>query len=201
MPAPLGQPEKPPTQFQTLAEVRNWLGECTRCGLCKERKQIVFGAGNEKSPLLFVGEGPGADEDEQGLPFVGKAGQLLNKIIEAMGYDRAKFYIANTVKCRPPENRAPTFEEIQQCLPFLKAQIEVIQPKYIIALGLHAATTLTGQNIAISNLRGRFHKLAWNPDIMVMPTYHPAYLLRNPGAKKMVWDDVRQVKTKLEQLQ
>lgn len=195
-----------PTDLNTLKDlksleaVRAVLGECRRCGLCQERKQIVFGSGSAQSPLLFVGEGPGADEDAQGLPFVGKAGGLLTKIIEAMGYQRDAFYIANVVKCRPPENRAPQPEEIAACLPFLRAQIEVIRPRYIIALGLYAATTLTGRSSAISALRGRFHPLQWNPEIQVMPTYHPAYLLRNPAAKKMVWEDVKQVKTELDRM-
>lgn len=188
------------TPFPNLDAIRLEIGDCTRCVLCEARKQIVFGSGNPKTPLLFIGEAPGADEDQEGLPFVGKAGQLLTKIIEAMGYQRDQFYVANVVKCRPPGNRVPAPEEIGQCLGFLKAQIEVIQPKFIVALGLTAATTLTGQTAAISNLRGRFHPLKWAPEIEVMPTYHPAYLLRNPAAKKMVWDDVKQVKTKLESL-
>jgi len=182
---------------RTLESVREWLGNCQRCRLSGQRAQIVFGSGNPKAHVMFVGEGPGAEEDRQGLPFVGRAGQLLTKIIEAMGLTRQEVYITNVVKCRPPENRAPQPDEIAECLPFLKAQIEAIQPKLIVALGLHAATTLTGLNQTISSLRGRFHPLAWNSEILVMPTYHPAYLLRNPSGKKLVWEDMKKVQAKM----
>lgn len=147
---------------------------------------------------MFVGEGPGADEDREGLPFVGKAGQLLTKIIEAMGYHREACYIANVVKCRPPENRTPLPFEIDECSPFLKAQIEAVNPRFIVALGGCAAATLLKTTSGISSLRGRLHPLPWNPAIRVMPTYHPAYLLRNPDAKRLVWEDVKQVKSQLE---
>lgn len=185
----------------SLQDVRQWIGDCRRCRLCEGRKNIVFGTGNPKASLLFVGEGPGADEDTEGAPFVGRAGQLLTKIIDAMGYTREQVYIANVVKCRPPNNRAPLPDEIANCLPFLKAQLRQIEPKLVVALGLYAANVLTGTTSTISSLRGRFHRLQWNSEISVMPTYHPAYLLRNPTAKKMVWEDMKLVKAKLEALQ
>jgi uracil-DNA glycosylase len=184
---------KPQTFSKTLSEVRAWLGDCTRCSLCQTRKQIVFGTGSETATLMFVGEGPGADEDASGLPFVGKAGQLLTKIIEAMGTKREDVYIANVVKCRPPQNRVPEGIEIESCSPFLRAQIEAIQPKVIVALGVTAANYLTGKTTTMSNLRGKFQSLHWKTDVPIMPTYHPAYLLRNPDAKKIVWEDMKQV--------
>jgi len=185
--------------LKSLEEVQAWLGNCKRCGLCKERNQIVFGSGHEKAKLLFVGEGPGADEDKQGLPFVGRAGQLLTKIIEAMELRREDVYIANVVKCRPPQNRVPEPEEIEQCLPFLKAQIDLINPKLVVALGLTAARALTQTELPMGSLRGQFQPIAWKPNLKVMPTYHPAYLLRNPSAKKIVWEDMKQVKEALTQ--
>lgn len=142
---------------------------------------------------MFVGEGPGANEDKTGLPFVGRAGDLLTKIIEAMSLNRDQIYIANVVKCRPPGNRVPLPEEIEQCLPFLKAQIEVIKPEIIVALGLTASSTLSGQDCTMGELRGKFHPLLWDTKISVMATYHPAYLLRNPNAKKIVWEDMKLV--------
>lgn len=188
-----------PSAPKTLDEVKRWLGNCQRCQLEKERKHIVFGSGNPTAKLMFVGEGPGAEEDRQGLPFVGRSGQLLTKIIEAMGYDRPKdTFIANVVKCRPPNNRTPLPEETETCFPFLQAQIEIIKPTIIVALGLPAATTLLGRSASMSSMRGRFHPLHWNDKILVMPTYHPAYLLRNPHAKRFVWSDMKLVKSKLE---
>ncbi|MBI1861262.1 MAG: uracil-DNA glycosylase [Deltaproteobacteria bacterium] len=191
-------PKESAPQLKDLEDVRKWLGNCQRCPLCKDRQNIVFGTGNPKAKLMFIGEGPGADEDAQGLPFVGRAGQLLTKIIEAMGYTREDVYIANIVKCRPPLNRTPLPNEVEACSPFLKAQIELVGPRIIVALGLTAASTLTQIPGPISGLRSRFQKLAWNPKVPIMPTYHPAYLLRNPSAKKLVWDDVKQVKDFLE---
>lgn len=191
----------PVTDFpKTLVKIREWLGDCQRCRLCETRNSIVFGTGNEKAKLLFVGEGPGADEDAQGLPFVGRAGKLLDKIIEAMGYQRSDVYIANVVKCRPPQNRTPLPDESEQCMPFLQAQINAIAPQIIVALGLPAATNLTGKMQNMSALRGKFHSLHWNPSVFVMPTYHPAYLLRNPPAKRFVWNDMKLVRAKLESL-
>ncbi len=191
---------KPPQtqpQYKSLTDLQNELRDCRRCGLCKERNKIVFGSGNPKTKLLFVGEGPGANEDKTGLPFVGRAGDLLNKIIEAMALTRDEVYIANIVKCRPPSNRVPLPEEIEECLPFLKAQIELIKPQMIVALGLTAASTLTGEDATMGMLRGKFHNLVWNNSIPLMATYHPAYLLRNPAAKKVVWEDMKLVIKKM----
>jgi DNA polymerase len=166
--------EKAPA-IHSLEDIQKWIGDCRRCRLCEGRNKIVFGTGNPKTKLMFVGEAPGADEDKQGLPFVGRAGQLLNKIIEAMGYQREQIYIANSVKCRPPENRAPEKDEIAHCSPFLKAQIELIKPTIIVGLGLYASQTLTQTELPISQMRGKFQKLGWDPSIAVMPTYHPAH--------------------------
>ncbi|MEZ4751565.1 MAG: uracil-DNA glycosylase [Bdellovibrionota bacterium] len=196
---PAGDPQAP--SDQTLSDVREWLGNCTRCQLAQGRNKIVFGSGNEKARLMFVGEGPGANEDAQGLPFIGRAGNLLTKIIEAMGYAREDVYIANIVKCRPPQNRTPLPAEVEACTPFLRAQIEVIRPRVIVALGLPSSTFLTGKVVAMGQLRGRFHPLHWNTGVEVMPTYHPAYLLRNPSAKKYVWEDMKLVRSRLETLQ
>jgi uracil-DNA glycosylase len=173
-----------------LAVVRADLGECTRCNLHKGRTNLVFGAGNAETRLMFVGEGPGAEEDEQGIPFVGRAGQLLTQIINAMGFDREAVYIANVVKCRPPGNRNPEPDEIEQCEPFLMRQIDVIRPAIVVALGKFAAQTLLRTTEPISRLRGRFHQVG---DIRVMPTFHPSYLLRNPAAKREVWEDMKAV--------
>jgi DNA polymerase len=186
-----------PKTVKTLGDVQKWLGNCKRCCLCQERNQIVFGSGSEKASLMFVGEGPGAEEDKQGLPFVGRAGQLLTKIVEAMELSREEVYIANIVKCRPPSNRVPEPNEIEQCLPFLKAQIDIVKPKLIVALGLTAARALTESDTTMALLRGRFHSVSWKTDLRVLPTYHPAYLLRNPSAKKIVWEDMKLVKTEL----
>jgi uracil-DNA glycosylase len=172
----------------TLQDLRLDLGDCHRCPLGKTRTHIVFGEGNPQARLAFVGEAPGADEDAQGRPFVGRAGQLLTKIIEAMGLTRRDVYICNILKCRPPGNRNPKPEEILTCEPFLVRQLQIIQPKVICALGTFAAHTLLKTEISISLLRGRFHTYQ---GIYLMPTYHPAYLLRNPGAKKQVWEDMQ----------
>lgn len=182
----------------TLEEVCEDLGNCQRCPLCEARSTIVFGTGNAHAKLVFVGEGPGTEEDKQGLPFVGRAGQLLDKIIEAMGYHRNDIYIANIVKCRPPQNRTPLPNEVAACTPFLVAQINLISPQVIVALGHTAASYLVQSQSPISALRGRLHPLHWKNETPVMPTYHPAYLLRNPSAKKMVWDDMKIVKGLLE---
>lgn len=181
----------------SLEQVQKILGDCKRCGLCTDRNRIVFGAGNPKAQIMFIGEGPGAHEDEQGVPFVGRAGQLLDKIIEAMGLQREAVYIANIVKCRPPKNRVPEPDEIEECLPFLKAQLELVKPEIVIALGLTAARVLTQTDSTLGELRGKLTSIAWNTSVPLMPTYHPAYLLRNPNAKKIVWDDMKQVKKAL----
>ncbi len=174
----------------TLEDIRAELGECTRCKLHGGRSHIVFGEGNPHADLIFVGEAPGGDEDRQGRPFVGRAGQLLTDIIKAMGLERDAVYICNILKCRPPGNRNPEPDEITACEPFLVRQLQSIQPRVICALGKFAAQTLLKTDTAISLLRGRFHSYQ---GIRLMPTYHPAYLLRNPGAKKQVWEDVQMI--------
>jgi len=173
-----------------LKQVRSNMGDCKLCRLHKGRTHLVFGVGSANAKLMFIGEGPGRDEDLKGEPFVGRAGQLLTKIIEAMGYKRSDVYIANVVKCRPPENRNPEPDEIETCIPFLKKQIEIIAPKAIICLGKFAAQSVLNTGEPITRLRG---KMGEYDDIPVMPTYHPAYLLRNPDAKKQVWEDVKKV--------
>lgn len=172
----------------TLEDIRKEMGDCQRCGLHETRHHIVFGEGNPKADLVFVGEAPGQNEDLQGRPFVGRAGQLLTKIIEAMGLKRKDVYICNILKCRPPGNRNPKPDEIKVCEPFLIKQLSSIGPKVICALGTFAAHTLLKNDVPISLLRGKFHSYH---DIKLMPTYHPAYLLRNPEAKKKVWEDVQ----------
>jgi DNA polymerase len=181
----------------TLEDVREELGDCRRCKLHSGRTHIVFGTGNPKAKLVFVGEGPGRDEDLQGKPFVGLAGQLLTKIIQAIQLTREEVYIANIIKCRPPGNRNPEPDEIRACEPFLIKQLEVIRPKLICALGTFAAQTLLKSEEKISHLRGRFYQYQGIP---VMPTYHPAYLLRNPKLKRDVWEDMKKVKKEYEQL-
>ena len=172
----------------TLEEVRTDLGECTRCKLHKHRMKIVFGVGNPNASLVFVGEAPGADEDAQGEPFVGRVGQLLTKIIEAMGMRRGDVYICNIIKCRPPNNRTPEADEIVACQPFLLEQLRAIGPRFICALGGPAAQTLLQTKEPISRLRGRFHDYHGIP---LLPTFHPAFLLRNPNEKKTVWEDMK----------
>jgi DNA polymerase len=174
-----------------LDDVRANIGDCKKCGLCEYRTNIVFGEGNPKAKLMFIGEGPGREEDESGRPFVGRAGQLLTKIIEAMGLKREDVYIANIVKCRPPANRTPLEDEIINCAPYLMQQIKVIKPKVIVTLGSPASCTLLNEKIKISSIRGTFYE--WNDGIKLMPTFHPAYLLRNPNDKKLVWEDVQKV--------
>jgi len=176
-----------------LKAIRDDLGDCTRCKLHKlGRKQIVYGVGNPNADLMFVGEAPGADEDIQGEPFVGRAGQLLTKIIEAIGLRRADVYIANVIKCRPPGNRNPEPDEVEQCEPFLFRQIDTIKPKVIVALGKFAAQCLLRTTDPITRLRGREFKYR---DAILIPTYHPAYLLRTPSAKRDVWDDMKKVRS------
>jgi uracil-DNA glycosylase family 4 len=174
----------------TLAGVREDLGECTRCPLHSTRKNLVFGEGSARARLVFVGEAPGEEEDNQGRPFVGRAGQLLTKIISAMGLTREEVYICNILKCRPPGNRNPKEVEITTCEPFLVKQLEAINPEIICALGTFAAKTLLRTESPISAIRGKFHDYHGRK---LMPTYHPAYLLRNPDAKKLVWEDVQKI--------
>jgi DNA polymerase len=178
----------------TLARIREDLGECTRCRLHTTRNKIVFGAGNEHAELVFVGEGPGRDEDMQGLPFVGRAGKLLTQMIEAMSLTREQVYIANVVKCRPPENRKPEEDESGTCSPFLYRQIDAIAPKAIVCLGLTAAQSLLNTKDSISKIRGQWLDYRGTK---LMVTYHPAYLLRNPPAKADVWKDLQKVMTLL----
>lgn len=182
------------TPASQLNVIRQELGDCTRCKLHSGRNNLVFGVGNPEAELVFVGEGPGRDEDLKGEPFVGKAGQLLTRIIEAMGLKRQDVYIANIIKCRPPNNRNPEPDEISTCEPFLKKQLEAIHPRVICALGTFAAQTLLKTDSKISQLRGKFH---YYEGIKVMPTFHPAYLLRNPREKRRVWEDMQQVMVEL----
>jgi DNA polymerase len=179
---------------ESLEDIQRELKDCRRCGLSNKRTQIVFGEGCERARLVFVGEGPGYEEDKQGKPFVGAAGKLLNRILEAMHLSREDVYICNIVKCRPPNNRNPKPDEISTCVPFLERQIRAIRPELICALGKFAAQTLLQEEKPISRLRGRFH--AYH-EIPVMPTYHPAYLLRNPGSKRDVWNDMQQIMKRL----
>ena len=176
-----------------LAALREKARTCTLCSLSSTRTNVVFGEGNPDAALMFVGEGPGADEDATGRPFVGRAGELLTKMIGAMGYARTDVYIANIVKCRPPGNRVPDETERQSCLPFLQQQISLVSPQAIVLLGQTAAASLLGQAVGISKLRGKEARLSRFPDIRIMPTYHPAYLLRNPSAKAEVWEDLKKV--------
>jgi DNA polymerase len=180
---------------ETLEDIRTDLGECTRCPLHQGRKHIVFGEGPATARVMFVGEGPGRDEDRQGVPFVGAAGQLLTDIIvKGMKLRREDCYIGNIVKCRPPQNRDPHPDEANACLPFLKRQIAVIQPEVIVALGRIAAHYLLNQDLPLARLRNRFHKFEGIP---VMPTYHPAALLRDPRRKRDTWEDIKLVLAKL----
>jgi DNA polymerase len=175
---------------EALLAIRREIGPCTRCKLHGGRRTLVFGVGNPAAELLFVGEGPGAEEDRRGEPFVGRAGELLDKMIEAMGFRREEVYIANVVKCRPPDNRDPEPDEIDACEPFLKAQIAAIRPRVIVALGRFAVQTLLRDTTPISRLRG-----AWRAyeGVRLMPTFHPAYLLRNPAEKRKAWEDLQLV--------
>ena len=175
---------------ETLAAIRADIGECTRCRLHRGRKNLVFGVGDPNAELMFIGEGPGADEDAQGEPFVGRAGKLLDNMIAAMGLKREQVYIANVVKCRPPGNRQPERDECDTCSPFLLRQVEAIGPKIIVALGATAARTLLGINDSMSNLRGRLYDFRGTK---LAVTYHPAFLLRDPRQKKEAWKDLQQV--------
>jgi DNA polymerase len=173
-----------------VAEAHN----CNACRLAGTRKTVVFGVGNPNADLMFIGEAPGRDEDEQGEPFVGRAGQLLTDIIKAMKLTRDDVYIANVIKCRPPENRNPEPDELDECRPFIRRQVELIQPRVIVALGKFGLQSLTEKSYAISSVRGQW--LDYN-GIKLMPTYHPAYLLRTPAAKKDVWNDMKKVMAEL----
>jgi len=197
--APRAPSEAPPAPGGrlSLAQIREELGDCQRCKLASTRNKIVFGNGSETAPLMFVGEAPGADEDRIGDPFVGRAGELLDKMIEAMGWTRQTVYVANTLKCRPPGNRNPEADETAACQPFLFRQIETIAPRVIVTLGRPAANLLLGNNAPISALRGQFHQFR---GIRLMPTFHPAYLLRDPSKKREAWSDLKLVIAELERL-
>jgi DNA polymerase len=182
--------DRDPLPADSLTGLREYLGDCERCKLHLGRTKVVFGEGAAEAPLVFIGEGPGRDEDLQGRPFVGEAGGLLTKIIEAMGLTRESVYICNVVKCRPPHNRDPEPDEISACVPFLERQIDLIKPKVICTLGRIAAQCLLGQDFKVTRQRGEWHSFKGIP---LMPTYHPAYLLRNRSAKRYVWEDVQKI--------
>jgi uracil-DNA glycosylase family 4 len=180
----------------SLEKLRAAIGDCRRCKLSSGRTHLVYGVGNPRAEILFVGEGPGRDEDLQGEPFVGRAGQLLTDIItKGMKLRREDVYIANVIKCRPPENRNPEPDEVESCEPFLKKQIELIRPRIIVGLGKFAVQTLLQSKVSITRLRGTWHEYH---GIKLMPTFHPAYLLRNPGDKKLVWEDIQKVLEELK---
>ena len=188
--APVAEPQAAATAGETLDDIRRDLGDCVRCQLGKQRMNLVFGVGNPRARLVFIGEAPGRDEDLKGEPFVGEAGQLLTKIIQAMGFSRDEVYICNVLKCRPPGNRNPLHDEIVQCAPFMLRQVRAIGPEAVVALGTFAAQTLLATKEPISALRGRFHDYHGIP---LMPTFHPAFLVRYPERKREVWEDMKQV--------
>lgn len=183
-----------PTTPTTLEQVRGELGDCTRCKLHQGRTTLVFGVGRPDADLMFVGEAPGRDEDQQGEPFVGPAGQLLTKIIEAIGLTRDQVYIANVIKCRPPQNRNPELDEVQTCAPFLFQQLDVIRPRVVVALGAFAVRTLLRSEQSISRLRGQVFDYR---GAKLVPTFHPAFLLRSPDRKRDVWQDMKTVRALL----
>jgi DNA polymerase len=193
-----GKSAEEPAQAQygaeTLEDIRRDLGDCRRCKLYSTRTNMVFGEGSPKAELMFVGEGPGADEDATGRPFVGRAGQLLTKMIEAIDLKREDVYIANVVKSRPPGNRTPESDEVKACIPFLFRQIAAIRPKLIVALGNPAMQALLDTKIGITKMRGQFQDYHRMPEIKVLPTFHPAYLLRSPDKKREAWEDLKRVR-------
>lgn len=182
---------------EALAKVRAHLGDCKRCRLARERTKIVFGVGSPQAPVIFIGEAPGREEDRSGEPFVGAAGQLLTRMILAMGLTREEIYICNVIKCRPPHNRDPAPDEIGACEAFLRLQIDAIKPGIIVALGAHAARTLLRTDQGITKLRGRWTTYHGVP---LMPSFHPAYLLRNPAGKRGAWSDLQQVMARMDEL-
>ena len=195
---PIGRnPRKIMNTHLSLEKIQADLGDCQRCKLCSQRTNIVFGVGAADADLMFVGEAPGRDEDLQGIPFVGRAGQLLTRIIQAIDLQRDQVYIANILKCRPPRNRDPEPDEVERCEEFLFSQIESVQPMVIVALGRYAAQTLLRSSTAISRLRGEFRDFRGT---LLIPTFHPSYLLRNPSAKRDVWEDMKAVRSKLREL-
>lgn len=190
-------PETPAREGESLDDIRADLGDCTRCVLHQGRQQLVFGVGNPNAQLMFIGEGPGYEEDRQGIPFVGPAGQLLTKIIEAIDLTRDKVYIANVVKCRPPRNRDPEPEEVETCRPFLDRQIDTIKPKVICALGRVSALNLLQTDQGITRIRGKIFPYR---GAKLIPTFHPAFLLRNPEKKRDVWEDMKLIRRLLNEL-
>ncbi len=184
-------------QAMTLEKIQDELGDCQRCQLAGSRNNIVFGSGNPNADLMFVGEAPGSDEDRQGLPFVGRAGQLLTKIIESIDLKREDVYICNVLKCRPPGNRNPESAEVETCSPFLRKQLVSIRPKLVCCLGTFAAQTMLATKTPISQLRGRFHNV---DGFRFIATFHPAYLLRSPAKKREVWEDMKQIRDELSRL-
>ncbi len=193
-------PPPPPTGREegwreSLAALEREAKGCRLCGLCEERNHVVFGSGTAEVPLVFVGEAPGADEDRQGFPFVGRAGELLTRIIAAIGLDRNQVYICNVLKCRPPGNRDPQPEEVATCTPYLERQLSILKPKVICTLGKHSTMYITGEGATMKSVRGRVFE--WR-GIKVVPTYHPAALLRNPSWKALVWEDVQKVRALLD---
>jgi uracil-DNA glycosylase family 4 len=191
---PAGDPGEPPAGLQALAAEAS---TCTRCRLAQGRKTVVFGAGDPQASLMLIGEAPGAEEDKQGLPFVGAAGELLNRILQAMGMTREQVYIANVVKCRPPGNRDPQPDEVAACNRYLTGQIELVRPRLLVALGRVAAQTLLGNDMPIGRMRGRWYEVAGVP---LRVTYHPAALLRNPALKRPTWEDLQLVRDHLQTL-
>jgi len=183
--------------MMTLDSIRAEIGDCQRCKLAPKRTNIVFGSGNPDAELVFVGEAPGFDEDQQGLPFVGRAGQLLTKIIESINLKREDVYICNVLKCRPPENRNPESDEVAACNPFMKKQLAAIRPKVVCCLGTFAAQTVLQTVAPISKLRGKFYDM---DGMRVIATFHPAYLLRSPDKKREVWEDMKQIRAELFRL-
>ena len=196
--APLSPPASAPPADSSLEAIRADIGDCQRCKLAPKRTNIVFGSGNPKAELVFVGEAPGYDEDQQGLPFVGRAGQLLTKIIESINLKREDVYICNVLKCRPPDNRNPEPDEVASCNPFMKRQLASIKPKVVCCLGTFAAQTVLQTVAPISKLRGKFFDI---DGMRVIATFHPAYLLRSPDKKREVWEDMKQIRAELFRLQ
>lgn len=194
---PVGAAPSGPSGPSSLEVVREELGDCQRCKLAPKRTNIVFGSGNPAAELVFVGEAPGYDEDQQGLPFVGRAGQLLTKIIESINLKREDVYICNVLKCRPPENRNPEPDEVAACNPFMKKQLAVIRPKVVCCLGTFAAQTVLQMAAPISKLRGKFFDM---DGMRIIATFHPAYLLRSPDKKREVWEDMKQIRAELFRL-
>jgi uracil-DNA glycosylase len=192
-----GRMTSAPSNIETLESIRLDIGDCQRCKLAPTRTNIVFGSGNPHAELVFVGEAPGSDEDEQGLPFVGRAGQLLTKIIESIELKREDVYICNVLKCRPPQNRNPEPDEVASCNPFLKRQLATIRPKVVCCLGTFAAQNVLQVAAPISKLRGKFFDI---DGMRVIATFHPAYLLRSPDKKREVWEDMKQIRAELFRL-